>query len=131
MAMVMLLGREACTGNLTQELKALLRCQITILVAIWLVFAAPLTCQYHGLLPLVMGSSHHNHTLPDSTADSDHALRSHAPASSVTLSLFIVVLPGNLSVQLPESPSEQLTLAPIALYKWIAPPPDNPPRRVI
>jgi len=129
--MVILPSNGPRAGNLTQEIKTLLRYQITLLVAIWLTFAAPITCQYHGLLPLTMGSSHHHHDMPDPTADMDHALRSHETASSVTLSLFIVVLPGKLIVQLPEPESEQVAFAPIIPLEWIAPPPDKPPRLAI
>jgi hypothetical protein len=129
--MAMLWRDESHVGNLTQEIKTLLRYQITILVGIWLIFAAPITCQYHGLLPLTIGGGHHHNGMPDQPVDNDHALRSHETVSSVTLSLFIVVLPGTLILQQPEPILAQVMVAPAITQEWIAPPPDKPPRLAI
>ncbi len=127
------LGREPQhLGNLKLEYLTFLRYQITILVTIWLAVAAPITCQYHGLLTLNMPDPNHmGHVMPDQPPDSDHndhTLRNHEPVSSNTLGVFIVVLPGALTFQLPEPKSEQVMFAPITPQEWVAPLPDKPPR---
>jgi hypothetical protein len=134
--------------SLGQALGHVLHCQVVAFVVGWLALLAPITCQYHGLLPdwprMVQEHTRHDHAasgschqsiLTGASASADisaclHVPQNHQTTPNITLlmSLFNAMIPGSLV--LPASAQGQFLPSPGAsrLRQRTLPPPDQPPR---
>ncbi len=117
------------------QLGSFFRQQLVVLLVFWLTVAAPMTCEYHGLLlfdaPTMHAMLHLEQADHHGSVQADgHQLHNHEMATSVTLlqSLFLMALPAALIVQLPEQGRTFGLPDPTPPAEWVLPPPDQPPR---
>ena len=124
--------------SLNTALYGLFRQQLVILLIFWMTIAAPMTCQYHGLLlngmagvtvPLVEHIGHHVSHQPGSLS-ADHHLTPHQMSSGTLLmqSLFLMDMPTVLPLESAEQGQLFIAPQPLLPRQWILPPPEQPPR---